>query len=290
MRTSMNRKVNLLFLLFLLLILIIQCGKIENLAKGQQRLEYVRADKMNLLIPASVFLPEQYYKSDGAAEKRYPVIYLLHGYAGDHAQWSRITDLKKLANQTKIIFVCPDAGYDSWYFDTFSDTANFYYERHIMREVITHIDTVYRTWGARARAITGLSMGGHGALRFISLYPDSFVAAGSMSGILDLREFPDSWHIARRLGPFSKFSLRWGKNSCVNLVARLRGKNKGLIVECGSEDFAISVNRAYRDSARVHGIELTFTEDAGAHTAEYWKTHLENQVKFLMQYFLPPLD
>ena len=166
------------------------CTKVENLAKGQRRLEYVRATKMRLLIPATVILPEEYYNDKSAAKKRYPVIYLLHGYAGDHAQWSRITDLKKLANQSKIIFVCPDAGYDSWYFDTFSDTANFYYERHIMHEVITHIDSVYRTCGARSRAITGLSMGGHGALRFISLYPDSFVAAGSMSGILDLRPFP----------------------------------------------------------------------------------------------------
>ena len=70
----------------------------------------------------------------------------------------------------------------------------------------------------------------------------------------------------------------------------LRGKNKGLIVEWGSDDFAIAVNRAYRDSARVHGVELTFTEDEGAHTAEYWKNHIENQIKFLEQYFLPSLD
>ncbi|MCA9733901.1 esterase family protein [candidate division KSB1 bacterium] len=283
-------RLQILLLAALLGVNFTHCQKLNNLAKGQKRLEYIHAPKMKLLIPASVFLPEEYYNSDKKKETRYPVVILLHGYGGDHAQWSRIADLKQMANKTKTILVCPDGGKDSWYFNTFSDTANFYYERHIIKEVITHIDTNYRTLGAKGRAITGLSMGGHGALRFVSLYPDSFVAAGSMSGILDLRVFPLSWNIAKRLGPMKDFPQRWKMNSCVNLVAQLQGKNKGILVECGKEDFALGVNRAYRDSAAVHHVKITYREDSGGHTSQFWKDHLEEHLNFLHNCFPKPKE
>ncbi|KAA3619526.1 MAG: esterase family protein [Calditrichaeota bacterium] len=286
----MDRTRLFFILLFLSSFLFPNCEKLENFAKGQKRLEYVRSREMQLLIPTSVILPEEYYKSPDVENKRYPVIILLHGFGGDHAQWPRIADLKKIANNTQVIFVCPDAGYDSWYFDSLFESSKLYYERHIIQEVITHIDTSYRTLGAQGRAITGLSMGGHGALRFISLYPDSFVAAGSMSGILDLRVFPLSWNIAKRLGPFKDFPHRWKTHSSINLLSRLKGQKKGIIIACGTDDFALAVNRAYRDSAAVHEVEISYTEATGGHTQKFWKDHLSNQVQFLKKYLLPSAE
>ncbi|KAA3659716.1 MAG: hypothetical protein DWQ10_08315 [Calditrichaeota bacterium] len=288
----MIRRLHILVFLSLACPFFTHCQKVKNIAQGQKRLEYVHAPKMRLLIPTSVYLPQNYYDSDSDAAngKRYPVVIMLHGFGGDHAQWSRITDLRKLADKSETIIVCPDGGYDSWYFDSTSDTKDFYYERHIINEVITHIDTTYRTLGAKARAITGLSMGGHGALRFISLYPDSFVAASSLSGILDLRAFPLSWNISQKIGPIRKFPTRWKLNSCVNLVTRLKGEKKGILVDCGTEDFALAVNRAYRDSTAVHHVKISYREESGGHTSEFWKDHIDEHFEFLQNYFPPAKD
>ena len=274
--------------LILLFFITFACEKTENMVKGQKRFEYIRSPEMRLLIPAFVFLPENYYADAANKNRKYPVIYLLHGYEGDHAQWSRIADLKALANQFETILVCPDVGKDSWYFDTFSDTVDVYYKTYIIKHVLKFIDRHYRTLGKQARAITGLSMGGHGALQFISQYPDSFVAAGSMSGVLDLRPFSLSWNIAKWLGPIERYPKRWHDNSVINMVKMLKGKNKGIIIQCGTEDFVLAVNRAYRDSARVHGVKISYFEEEGAHTIEYWKTHLADQLEFLSKYFILP--
>ena len=265
--------------LFALLLLQSACGPQAE----QLRVDAIPSRALGKVVPTTVVLPKSYL---AAAEKAraYPVIYLLHGYSGDHSQWSQITDLPALADTYQVIFVCPEGGYDSWYFDS-PVADSMQYESHIMREVLPYIDSHYRTLGAKARAITGLSMGGHGALRFMSLYPDSFVAAGSMSGILDLRPFTDKWNLANRLGDYNTFPRRWAENSDVNLVRFLRGKKKGIVVDCGTEDFAIGVNRAYRDSAAVHGVAIQYQEMPGAHSHDYWAARIEPQVRFLVRSF-----
>ncbi len=259
------------------------CERIKPLLSGQVHIEYVSSASMHTFIPLATILPESYHQKENQ-NRRYPVIYLLHGYSGDYMQWIKIADLPALASKYETILVCPDGGYDSWYVDSPVDST-VRYETHILREVITYIDTTYRTMGHRGRAITGLSMGGHGALRFISLYPDSFAAAGSMSGILDLRPFPQSWNIQGRLGPYEQFKERWAKNSNVILVRRLKGRNKGILVDCGTEDFALAVNRAYRDSAQVHGVPVEYGEFPGGHNREYWRSRIEAHIQFLQKFF-----
>jgi len=252
-----------------------------NRPAAQLRVDTIPSQVLGKPMPVTVVLPKSYLNG---AKKAYPVIYLLHGWSGDYRQWSQIADLPALADQYQVIFVCPEGGYDSWYLDS-PVADSMQYESHIMREVLPYIDSHYRTRGAKARAITGLSMGGHGALRFVSLYPDSFVAAGSMSGILDLRPFADKWNLIHRLGAYNTVPRRWDENSDVNLVQLLRDKNKGIVVNCGTEDFAIGVNRAYRDSAAVHGVKIRYEETPGAHNQTYWAARIEPQVRFLAGYF-----
>ena len=61
---------------------------------------------------------------DNNKAERYPVVYLLHGYGGNYAQWSKISpQLAKTADDLKIIFVCPDGGKGSWYFDSPIDST-----------------------------------------------------------------------------------------------------------------------------------------------------------------------
>jgi len=58
---------------------------------------------------------------------RLPVVYLLHGYSGNYSNWiTKVPDLKKYADEYKLLIVCPDGDYSSWYFDSPVDPSMRY--------------------------------------------------------------------------------------------------------------------------------------------------------------------
>ena len=109
---------------------------------------------MNKKVPAVVILPESYKSS-----KNLPVIYLLHGYSDNYLKWiTTVPSIKDLADRYKVIIVCPDGGFDSWYLDS-PLLKEHKYETFISTELIDWIDKNYKTNSSKnGRAITGLSM------------------------------------------------------------------------------------------------------------------------------------
>ena len=92
------------------------------------------------------------------------------------------------------------AALNSWYFDS-PVLKDFQYESFYTKTLVPYIDAHYRTVASRqGRAITGLSMGGHGALFLAMRHTDLFGACGSMSGGVDIRPFPLNWNIPDVLG------------------------------------------------------------------------------------------
>lgn len=154
----------------------------------------VKSAGMNKEVKVVVVAPEQ------AAARPCPVIYLLHGYSDNQNGWIEIKpDLPQIADEKGIIFVCPD-GKNSWYWNS-PMQADVRYEDFISKELVSYIDSHYSTIANRdGRAITGLSMGGHGALWNAIRHSDVFGAAGSTSGGLDIRPFPKNWEISTQLG------------------------------------------------------------------------------------------
>ncbi|HEX2532399.1 MAG TPA: alpha/beta hydrolase-fold protein, partial [Chitinophagaceae bacterium] len=133
---------------------------------------------MKKAIKAVVIRPDNY-----AQVKELPVVYLLHGYSGSYADWiTKAGGFEKAADRYGMLIVCPDGGYGSWYWDSPVDPA-FRYETYVSDELVKWVDGRYKTIRNRSgRAITGLSMGGHGALYLAIRHQDVFGAAGSMSG------------------------------------------------------------------------------------------------------------
>jgi S-formylglutathione hydrolase FrmB len=219
-------------------------------------------------------------------QKRYPVVYLLHGYGGDYGQWPITTlQLAKTAEDLKIIFVCPDGGKGSWYFDSPIDSS-IRYESYITKELVSYIDANFSTKAdPKSRAITGLSMGGHGALYLAIRHSDLFGAAGSTSGGVDFRPFPKRWDIKKALGEYEQNKERWYEYTVMRQVELLKNKQLAIIIDCGLDDFFMPVNRALHEKLLQLKIDHDYIERPGEHNHIYWGSSIDFQILFFHHFF-----
>jgi S-formylglutathione hydrolase FrmB len=218
--------------------------------------------------------------------QRFPVVYLLHGYAGNYANWiTKVPVLRELADAYQCMLVCPDGAFSSWYIDSPVDSA-IRFETYIGKEIPAYIDQHYQTLPEpRYRAITGLSMGGHGALYLAIRHPDVFGAAGSMSGGVDLRPFPKNWDIAKRLGEPGVKGTNWNDYTVINQMDKLKPGTLSLIIDCGVKDFFIDVNHDLHKKLLLAGIDHDYTERPGEHNWNYWSNAIKYQLLFFHQFF-----
>ena len=221
---------------------------------------------------AVVVVPDKYSENKNIT---WAVVYLLHGWSGKYSDWANKTELEGLADKYEFIIVCPDGGYAGWYLDS-PINKNSQYETYIAFEVIDFVDKNYRTIkDSTGRFITGLSMGGQGAIRLIAKYPNVFDAAGSMSGVMDLREASHKFGITQLLGEYESNKDLWQNESCLKIVESLVGKNKGLIIDCGIDDRFIESNRNIHKIMMDLNIEHDYYERPGGHSWDYWVNALE---------------
>lgn len=263
----------------LFLFLAIAVGLSTQAARVDTVLTYSPSMEKN--IKAVVILPDSY-----RASIKYPVIYLLHGYSGDYSSYIKsFPGLKDFSDSLKIIFVCPDGNYGSWYLDSPVDSS-WRYETYVSKELVKWIDEKYSTINDRkGRAITGLSMGGHGAFYLAFRHQDVYGAAGSMSGGVDIRPFPLKWDLAKRLGDYATHKQNWDDNTVINLVYLLKPNSLALIFDCGIDDFFYKVNVNLHDKLLERNIPHDFISRPGAHTWEYWKNSIQYQILFFENYF-----
>ncbi len=224
------------------------------------------------------------YAPDGRA---YPVAYLLHGWSGDHTGWLKeAPQLLQWADFYNFLIVCPDGGYDSWYFDSPVDSS-VRYETFIAVELVAFTDRFYRTVTSPAgRAITGLSMGGHGALWLAARHPEVFGAAGSMAGGLDVRMFPrNNWNIAGVLGDPDMHWANWEAGAVVNQTPFFQQNRQALIIDCGDADFFLEANRLFHRRLREADVPHEYTERPGAHDGAYWSSAVDHHLLFFHKFF-----
>ena len=240
----------------------------------------VRSNSMNKDVLVTVITPDGY-----STEQSYPVIYLLHGYGGNHTVWAQEGVVGRLADQYDVLVVMPDGARDSWYFDSLV-TPEYRYETFVAKELVAHIDTSYSTIADRsARAITGLSMGGHGAFYLAMRHQDTFGNMGSMSGGLDFRPFTKNWNIAGRLGTYEENPELWDKNTVINLTHLLKAGAMNIIFDCGTEDFFYKVNCNMHEKLLQEKIPHEFHSRPGAHNWPYWLNAVKYQFLFFADRF-----
>ncbi len=268
-------------LFFLLLLIAVPylngyCGRVDTLQ--------IYSPAMHKEVPCIVVVPDQY----AASQTKYPVLYLLHGHSGNYLDWiTRVPRLKDYVDEYRMIVVCPDGGYDSWYFDSPMDSS-VRYESFMTQILIPAIDSIYRTLpNKQHRAICGLSMGGHGAMYLALRHSNLYGAAASISGGVDIRPFPDNWGIKKQLGDIKTHRENWEKNTVINLVDNLKNGTLKIALDIGTSDFFLKVNRALHQKLLRLGIKHDYTERPGGHTWDYWRNAIAYEMLFFRKFFYP---
>lgn len=247
-----------------------------------------KSELIGKVLPYNALLPPAYFKSN----KRYPVLYLLHGLFGHHDDWLTRTNLAEYAASYDVIIVTPE-GHDSWYVDSATVPADKY-ESYFVRELIPDIDARYRTIkDKRARGVAGLSMGGYGALKYGLKYRNYFAFAGSLSGALDPANRSDehpgfAWSILRPsltavFGPSNSRvrELNDLHRIARNLTAADISSLPYLYFDCGLEDGFLATNRELADILVSKKIPHQYRQLPGGHDWGYW----DRQVRELLRVY-----
>ena len=137
----------------------------------------------------SVYLPPSY---QGDRARRYPVVYLLHGYTDTDDRWfgrvrhfidvPAVADRALAAGVREMIIVMPNAytRYQGSMYSSSLTTGDW--ETFVARELVAYVDAHYRTIANRmSRGLAGHSMGGYGTLRIGMKHPDVFSSIYALS-------------------------------------------------------------------------------------------------------------
>lgn len=242
----------------------------------------IHSTAMNRDIRLTVVVPERPADARGT---RYPVVYMLHGAYGDEKAWLTIKpELPGIADREGMIFVTA-AALNSWYFDS-PVLEDYRYETFFTHTLIHYIDSLYPTQPRReARAITGLSMGGHGALYLAMRHKDLYGACGSMSGGVDIRPFPRNWNIPDVLGEMAANKKRWDEHTVVGQLDSIANGDLRITFDCGEDDFFLEVNKDLHKRLLGRGIDHDFTTRPGGHSRTYWANSIDYHLLFFHKYF-----
>ena len=266
--------------LILLIIFLSGCNSFQSHAATVDTV-LVRSNSMKKDIKNVVISPS----SDTPAH--FPVLYLLHGYGGCYNSWiKRVPDLKKIADDYKMIIVCPDGAFSSWYVDSPVDTT-MRFETYISKELVDYIDNHYKTKkeGNKGRAISGFSMGGFGAMFLALRHPDVFGACGSLSGALNLSYIKTNFDVNKRLGDTvlnAKYYTDW---SIINLLKNNPSIKMPIILDCGREDFIYGMSKEANEKMIELNIPHDYIERPGKHDWNYWRNAVEYEALFFRNFF-----
>jgi S-formylglutathione hydrolase FrmB len=241
-------------------------------------------------IPVTVMLPDGY---ESSGDRRYPVVYMLHGAGDNHTTFADATG-RKGVDEHGFIGVCPDGEKRSWWYDS-PVKPRWKYETFVSSELVKWVDVNYRTIADRTgRAITGGSMGGHGACWIGFRHKDRFGAVGNIYGGVDVRRHTwgwKPWGLEECLGPYAADKGLWDRHMVVTEAEKLKNGDIELLTVVGTGDFFLKDNRALHEIlarnkvAHLH-LEVRGSDDTrSSHTHPFRRAAAETVFRFFAGYF-----
>lgn len=272
-----------------------------SLANAQSRIDCsaLNSGILKRLVHYCVYLPSGY---DAGAEqhpsRRYPVLYFLHGL-GDNERtlfnsggWTLLDDLRNQHRMGDFLIVAPE-GWRSFYVN--SANGSFRYSDFFLQEFVPYIEAKFRIRAGRAgRAISGISMGGYGALRFAFAHPEMFPAASAQSAAL-ITESPQQLDAAAKTGlpilavlspVFGKpiNPAHWAANNPFVLARQNANalRKMAIYFNCGQDDnYGFEKGAAELDAElKREGIKHEYHLYPGDHSLNYFLSHFTEVMEF----------
>jgi S-formylglutathione hydrolase FrmB len=264
-------------------------------AQGRIDCNSLNSRTLHRAVRYCVMLPPGYETN---ANQKYPALYFLHGL-GENEQtllrsggWGLIEDLRQQHKIGEFILVAPE-GRGSFFIN--SADGHDRYSDFLLTEFIAYTEAHYRILhDRRSRGVTGLSMGGYGALRLAFSHPELFASVSAQSPAL-ITESPQQVDAdLRDAGPLAKLLAavfgnpidvaHWRANNPFDLARQNRVQIKAVAIymNCGAEDeygFAEAANKMHRQLLR-EGVRHEFHLYPGGHDAEYFLAHLGETMEF----------
>ncbi len=212
----------------------------------------------------------------------FPVLYLLHGLSDDFTIWHRRTRIEWYVRELPLIVVMPD-GFRGFYTNNETGPA---YADYMAWELPTFIERIFPAVRDRAgRCVGGLSMGGYGAFRLALGHPERYVSATSHSGAVMIGSRPlgiSSLDPAEMMQIFGTDPS--GTQHDLLALARTAAKTEGcfpaLRFDCGTADSLLDSNREFHRRLTELGVPHEYDEFPGAHSWDYWDTHVQKALAF----------
>jgi len=247
------------------------------------------SDVLGMSMNMDVILPQQTNGQIGmesqAGQGKIKTMYLLHGMSDDHTIWQRRTSIERYVSQLGIAVVMPTT-HLGWYTDT---TFGMRYWTFLSQE----LPAICRAFFPQLSDLredtlaAGLSMGGYGAWKCGLGAPETFGAAASLSGALDvvslLKNRAQDQNTALFRGIFGSVEETEGSD---NDLLALMDKGAGapdqprLYAWCGTEDFLYQDNLTAWEKARRLGYDLTCRQSAGDHQWKYWDQWIQEVLRW----------
>ena len=277
----------------------------EAHAQGRIDCKTLESRILSQTVHYCVMLPPNYDNATaGSSPRRFPVLYFLHGL-GDNEQtlfksggWDLVEDLRQQKQISDFLIVTPE-GMRSFYVN--SADGRVRYGDFFIREFVPYIDSHYSVRRERAaRAISGVSMGGYGALRFAFAHPELFSSVSAQSAALFVeapREAEAAFGATPRGGLLGAVFGNpvdlghWNQNSPFVLAkqnrARIRNTGLSIYFNCGRDDdfgFDKGAGELHRQ-LQSEGIQHEFHLYPGNHDAAYFLAHLGETLMFHSRVF-----
>jgi len=242
--------------------------------------------------PMTVLLPEKRgCQPELDPDKKYPVLYLLHGHADDNTAWIRKSNIEMLTRDFGLIVVMPTA-HRSFYANAVHGHAYFNY---LTKELPVVVANFFPASTKREDTyIAGLSMGGYGALKAALSCPEQYGHAASMSGASDsyraLRHVQDMFSVGDFMdnvnNVFGGEAQFYGsENDLCHLADELEQApnipRPQLYLCCGTEDPLWPVYSEVKEHLKKKtSFAITFDERKGSHNWDFWNEELPLILRF----------
>ncbi|MGE0452605.1 MAG: alpha/beta hydrolase [Vicinamibacteria bacterium] len=258
-------------------------------ARGELRAASFSSAALGRDVSYVVDLPDSYASGD----RKYPVVYALHGLFEGPGFWQRrglapiLAELRARGDLPEFLVVAVEGG-NSFFVNSPAGA----YEDLVTRDLVAHVEASYRvTPGRGGRAALGVSMGGYAALRIAFEQPGLFAAVATHSAML-LAKPPTAEDGAGRwqMSAFSRVfgspidPALWAASDPLALALKADPKTApALSFDCGETDRygLYEGNRALHEILERRGVRHEFGLYPGDHGYEYVRSVLERSLRFL---------